>query len=54
MGTNEELIRPIRHHDSSDCKITYPSLDGCPSDCDCSCHSDESGVFLATELKMHR
>ena len=50
----DEPIRVRRHHDSSDCKVTYASVDGCPSDCDCSCHSDDSGVFLADDLGMPR
>lgn len=54
MSDDYQPPKIIRGHDSTDCRRTYGSLDGCPSDCDCNCHSDESGVYLADELGMHR
>lgn len=51
---NEDPIHVPRGHDSTDCKTTYSSVDGCPPDCDCNCHNDESLPYLVHELRMGR
>lgn len=53
MSDNGQIM-PHRGHDSVDCRTTYSSLDGCPTDCDCVCHSDDSIVWIADDLGMRR